>query len=53
MEEMIKELREAGYTEEFIAKEVKYMERVQWENERIRSEPGWNYGFMGPDSIDD
>lgn len=51
MEDMITELREAGYTEAQIEKEVRYAERVAWENERIRHEPGWNYGFIGPDVV--
>ena len=43
--ELEAELRAAGYTEEQIAKEAAYMDRVAWENARIRSERGWNYGF--------
>lgn len=39
------ELRAAGYTEAEIAKEARYLERVRWENERIRSERRWNYGL--------
>jgi hypothetical protein len=39
------ELRAAGYTEAQIAKEARYLERVRWENERIRSERSWNYGL--------
>jgi hypothetical protein len=39
------ELAAAGYTEAQIAKEAAYLERVAWENARIRSERGWNYGF--------
>ena len=39
------ELRAAGYTEAEIAKEARYLERVRWENERIRSERNWNYGL--------
>lgn len=48
MEKMVEELRNAGYTESQIAKEVRYLERVALENERIRSDRVWNYGFVGP-----
>lgn len=53
MEDYIEELRNAGYSEEMIVKEVRYLERVAWENEKIQSEKGWNYGFFGPDEISD
>jgi hypothetical protein len=43
------ELRAAGYSEAQIAKEVKYVERVAVENERIRSDRAWNYGIIGPE----
>lgn len=46
---MIEELKAAGYTDEQIEKEVRYAERVKLENERLRSDPAWNYGFVGPD----
>lgn len=49
MEKMVEELRAAGYTEEQIAKEIAYVDRVALENERIRSDRTWNYGFIGPD----
>lgn len=50
MEKMVKELREAGYTEAQIAKEVRYLERVALENKRIRNDRAWNYGFVGPEA---
>ena len=53
MEDYAEELRAAGYDEATIAKELCYLERVAWENERIRTEPSWNYGFFGPDEITD
>ena len=53
MEKLIIELREAGYTEDQVAKEVRYLERVALENERIGYDRAWNYGFVGPnDSVD-
>ena len=52
MEKMIAEFREAGYTEAQIAKEVRYLERVALENERIGSDRAWNYGFVGPDEME-
>ena len=39
------ELRAAGYTEAQIAKEAAYLERVAWENERIRQDAVWNYSL--------
>lgn len=50
-EETIARLRAAGYTEKQIEKEIKYAERVDLENERIRRDPAWNYGFVGPDKM--
>jgi hypothetical protein len=38
-------LRAAGYTEAQIAKEATYLDRVAWENARIRSSRSWNYGI--------
>jgi len=38
-------LRAAGYTEAQIAKEAAYLERVAWENDRIRYSRRWNYGI--------
>jgi len=49
MESYAKELREAGWNEAQVDRELKYIERVAWENEKIRSERGWNYGFTGPE----
>ena len=53
MEKMIAELRAHGYNDAQIAKEVRYLERVKLENERIRSDRAWNYGFVGPAEITD
>lgn len=50
---MIEELRAAGYTDEQIEKEVRYAERVKLENERLHSDPAWNYGFVDPDDVYD
>lgn len=44
------ELRAAGYTDAQIAKEAAYMARIAWENARIRSERGWNYGLHGAEA---
>ena len=38
-------LRAAGYTEAQIAKEAAYLERVAWENARVRDSRSWGYGF--------
>lgn len=53
MEKMIQELRAAGYTEEQIAKEVRYYEYCTIQNERMRTDPNCNFGFMGPPNEDD
>lgn len=53
MSDIIKELHAAGYTDAQIEREVKYLERVSLENERIGRDKAWNYGFVGPnDSFD-
>jgi hypothetical protein len=39
------ELAAAGYTDAQIAKEAAYLERVAWENRRIRSSRSWGFGF--------
>lgn len=38
-------LRAAGYTEAQIAKEARYLDRVAWENARIRTSRRWGYGL--------
>lgn len=38
-------LRAAGYTDKQIAKEAAYLDRVAWENARIRDSRSWNYGI--------
>lgn len=38
IETYAEELRQAGYTNALVEKEVKYMERVVWEDNRIRAE---------------
>lgn len=50
-EQMIEALRAAGYTEAQIAREADYLKRVDLENERIRADRAWNYGFVGPDEV--
>ena len=47
IEDVIAELRAAGFSEELITREVAYLERVKLEDERIRSDKAWNYGFHG------
>jgi hypothetical protein len=44
-EDLRNELKAAGYTEAQIAREAAYLKRVAWENERIGSEAGWNFGL--------
>ena len=43
--ELADQLAAAGYTEEQIAKEAKYLARVALENDRIRKDRAWNFGF--------
>ena len=38
-------LRAAGYTDAQIAREARYLARVDWENARIRDSRAWNYGL--------
>jgi hypothetical protein len=47
--DMVAELKAAGYNEAQIAKEIRYVERVDRENMAARADRAWGFGFHHAD----